>query len=158
MISLMIWTYVTIVLASFVGMEFVARGMHKYVMHGFLWNLHKDHHYPTNSTFQRNDAFGLIFLAVAITLVALWFRTGGLVFLSVAVGMAVYGASYLTVHDMIIHDRYTRMRAWGMRNRYFRRLIEVHDVHHKEGEGNWGFLFVIPGLDKIPKEQMKQAQ
>ena len=33
-----------IVITTFIFMEFVAWSVHKYVMHGFLWSLHKDHH------------------------------------------------------------------------------------------------------------------
>ena len=36
--------YILIVLALFFFMEFMAWFTHKYVMHGFLWVLHKDHH------------------------------------------------------------------------------------------------------------------
>ncbi|MGK0308571.1 MAG: beta-carotene 3-hydroxylase, partial [Urechidicola sp.] len=30
-----------IILATFLGMEFMAWCTHKFVMHGFLWNLHQ---------------------------------------------------------------------------------------------------------------------
>ena len=33
-----------IVLGTFLAMEFVSWATHKYIMHGFLWYLHKDHH------------------------------------------------------------------------------------------------------------------
>ena len=32
------------VVATFSFMEFVAWAVHKYIMHGFLWSIHKDHH------------------------------------------------------------------------------------------------------------------
>ena len=35
---------ILIVLATFLFMEFMAWFAHKFVMHGFLWYLHKDHH------------------------------------------------------------------------------------------------------------------
>jgi beta-carotene 3-hydroxylase len=45
-------------------MEFMAWFTHKYIMHGFLWSLHKDHHHKDHdSWFERNDAF-FIFYAV----------------------------------------------------------------------------------------------
>ena len=50
-----------IVVATFFFMEFMAWFTHKYVMHGFLWMLHRDHHEPHNHVFERNDAFFLIF-------------------------------------------------------------------------------------------------
>lgn len=36
--------YFLIVLGSFLAMEGVAWFTHKYIMHGLLWTLHKDHH------------------------------------------------------------------------------------------------------------------
>ena len=43
-------------------MELVAYLTHKYIMHGFLWSLHKDHHDHSNkSKFERNDYFFVIF-------------------------------------------------------------------------------------------------
>ena len=48
---------ILIVLFTFIAME----STHKYVMHGFLWNLHKDHHVvDKNKILQKNDYF-LIF-------------------------------------------------------------------------------------------------
>ena len=53
--------YILIVAAAFLVMEFVAWFAHKYVMHGFLWFLHEDHHDGGYHPFQKNDAFFLIF-------------------------------------------------------------------------------------------------
>lgn len=39
--------WILIFLATFCFMEFMAWFTHKYVMHGFLWSLHKDHHKKT---------------------------------------------------------------------------------------------------------------
>ena len=44
----LLWIF--IVLLTFVFMEFVAWFSHKYIMHGFLWSLHKDHHIKDPST------------------------------------------------------------------------------------------------------------
>ncbi|MEO0777155.1 MAG: fatty acid hydroxylase, partial [Bacteroidota bacterium] len=38
--------YIFVTLAAVVGMEFAAWFTHKYVMHGFLWDWHEDHHQP----------------------------------------------------------------------------------------------------------------
>jgi beta-carotene 3-hydroxylase len=35
---------IIIATSAFLFMELMARFTHKYVMHGFLWILHKDHH------------------------------------------------------------------------------------------------------------------
>jgi beta-carotene 3-hydroxylase len=34
---------------------------HKYVMHGFLWSLHKDHHIRDGRKLEKNDWFAVIF-------------------------------------------------------------------------------------------------
>ena len=66
----MIITNVLITLISFIAMEFVAWFTHKYIMHGILWNLHRDHHQPKkNYIFQKNDYFFLIFAAPGILLI-----------------------------------------------------------------------------------------
>ena len=50
-----------ITISAFIGMEFIALASHKYVMHGFLWYLHEDHHVLTGKPLQKNDSFALIF-------------------------------------------------------------------------------------------------
>ena len=51
-----IWIFTLI--ATFVVTEFTAWFNHKYIMHGPLWILHKDHHKKDhNSWFERNDLF-----------------------------------------------------------------------------------------------------
>jgi len=51
-------------------MELVAWATHKYLMHGLLWKLHKDHHVvDKNNKFQKNDFFFLIFAIPSIILI-----------------------------------------------------------------------------------------
>jgi len=38
--------YIAITLGSVAAMEFVAWAAHKYLMHGWLWVWHEDHHKP----------------------------------------------------------------------------------------------------------------
>ena len=52
---------ILIVLGTFFFMEFMAWFSHKFVMHGFLWYLHKDHHQVEPGFFEKNDAFFLIY-------------------------------------------------------------------------------------------------
>ena len=49
--------FALILIGTFVLMEGVTWLTHKYVMHGFLWNLHEDHHRPRPGIFEKNDAF-----------------------------------------------------------------------------------------------------
>ena len=61
---------ILIIIFTFFFMEFVAWYVHKYIMHGFLWNLHKDHHVVDKTKFfQKNDYFFLIFAIPSILLI-----------------------------------------------------------------------------------------
>ena len=63
--NIAIW--ILIFLVTFSIMEFMAWFTHKYIMHGFLWSLHKDHHKKDHeSWFERNDAFFLFYAIVSI--------------------------------------------------------------------------------------------
>ena len=54
-------------LGTFAIMEFMAWFIHKYIMHGALWVLHKDHHQKDHdSWFERNDAFFLFFASLSM--------------------------------------------------------------------------------------------
>ena len=67
----MTFLWIITVSLTFVFMEFVAWFSHKYIMHGFLWSLHKDHHLKDHkSWFERNDFF-FIFYALSVINVAL---------------------------------------------------------------------------------------
>ena len=61
--------YIIIIIVTFISMEGVAWFLHKYVMHGFGWYLHEDHHRYTKGTFEKNDIFGLIFSIVSFLLI-----------------------------------------------------------------------------------------
>ena len=57
-------SYTLITLAAVAFMEFVAWFAHKYIMHGFLWSWHEDHHKPhfeKEGFFEKNDLFFLVF-------------------------------------------------------------------------------------------------
>ena len=132
-----------IVLATFVGMEFVAWFTHKYVMHGFLWLLHRDHHQPEPGFFEKNDAFFLIFAIPSASLMMT-----GVMFhdfrLYIGIGILCYGIAYFVVHDVIIHQRFKWLR--NSTNWYVLAIRRAHKVHHKhtgkeDGE-NFGMLLV----------------
>ncbi len=136
--------YFLLIVAAFCFMEGVAWVMHKYVMHGLLWYLHKDHHQKEEGFFEKNDAFFLIFATPSIVL--LWFGvTVPVPWMGfVGFGIFLYGAAYFLVHDVIIHQRF----KWLGRsdNEYIKALRWAHKMHHKkldrfEGE-SFGMLFV----------------
>ncbi len=150
---------IPIVIASFFGMEAVARLMHKYLMHGILWPIHKDHHIDMGHKFQRNNLFGLIFSAISIFLFIETFLTGSSVYASIGFGLLFYGIAYLIIHDMIIHNKYIHLR-YRHHSKYMDNIIAVHEYHHtyrgdKKGV-NWGFLLYVPGIDKKPPNKVNR--
>jgi len=119
------------VLGSFVAMEFVAWFTHKYVMHGLLWGLHRDHHDKDHShVMERNDFFFLIFATPGILLIYLGF-TNGLADarLWIGAGISLYGLAYVLMHDIFIHQRLKIFSRTD--NFYLRAVRRAHKVHHK---------------------------
>jgi beta-carotene 3-hydroxylase len=136
--------YILILFASFLVMEGITWLTHKYVMHGFLWYLHKDHHQAEPGFFEKNDAFFAIFAVP--TIILLWFGTYGDMWWLQAIGFGImaYGFSYFMIHDVIIHQRF----KWFSRskNTYVRAIRWAHKMHHRhlskyEGE-SFGMLYV----------------
>ncbi|AAT44116.1 beta-carotene hydroxylase [Picrophilus oshimae] len=143
--------YAAGIVSGLIGMEFIARLTHKYLMHGILWPIHKDHHIPSGRRFQRNNLFALFFAFISMSLFIASFETKDFIYMSFGIGMLFYGILYLIIHDMIIHNYYLHLRN-RKHSRYINKLIEVHELHHiNDGRGkgmNWGFLLYIPGIDK----------
>ncbi|WP_372753311.1 beta-carotene hydroxylase [Mariniflexile sp.] len=140
-----IFLFILIFLATYCFMEFMAWFTHKYVMHGFLWSLHKDHHKKDHdSWFERNDAFFIFYAVVSIGCFLLWkydiFWAG----LPIGIGIFAYGLSYFLVHDIFIHRRFKLFR--NANNWYAKGVRRAHKMHHKhigkeDGEC-FGMLFV----------------
>lgn len=125
------WAIVAIVAATFFGMEFVAWATHKFVMHGFLWYLHSDHHKKDHYGFlERNDAFFLIF-AIPSMILFIMGATLGLhtPYLWIGLGILLYGIAYFFVHEVFIHQRIKWLR--NTENPYFLAIRRAHKVHHK---------------------------
>jgi len=134
----------SLVLLSFLAMEGVAWATHKYIMHGFLWYLHKDHHKKeVYGFFEKNDYFFLIFATPGIILIFLGLNLLMSLFY-IGLGISIYGFAYFTVHDLFIHQRFNILRR--SQNKYFKAIRRAHKVHHKkltkEGCENFGMLWV----------------
>lgn len=133
---------ILIAVGVFFLMEFVAWFTHKYIMHGFLWSLHKDHHVKTKSRFELNDFFGIFFAAIAIMLITLGVKELNYLFW-IGIGMTAYGLAYFIFHDVIVHKRI----KIGLitRSRYLQGIIKAHKIHHsnskKEECRSFGFLY-----------------
>ena len=119
-----------LVLISFSAMEFMAWFTHKYVMHGFLWNLHRDHHHRDNvGFFEKNDYFFLIFAIPGITLLYFGMESSFDYRFWLGLGITIYGFAYFTVHDIFIHQRFKLFKKSN--NIYLRAIRKAHKVHHK---------------------------
>lgn len=144
--------YAGIVIATFFFMEFMAWFTHKYVMHGFLWVLHEDHHVKDDGFFEKNDAFFLIFAVPSFTLFLLGAASGYDFKFWIGMGILLYGIAYFLVHDVFIHQRFKALRYSN--NTYFRALRKAHKVHHKHLEAPDGECF---GMLVVPYKYYKEA-
>lgn len=136
--------FILIMLSTFVLMEAITWLTHKYIMHGFLWYLHEDHHKKGPGFFEKNDSFFLIFSIPSWLSIMFGVMNNIYWLAAIGFGIAMYGLAYFIVHDVIIHQRlkfFTRTN-----NVYIRALRWAHKMHHKhlekyEGE-SFGMLVV----------------
>lgn len=134
-----------IVLVTFFLMEGITWCTHKYVMHGFLWSLHKDHHDHSNKgPMERNDYFFVIFAVPNIAMIYYGSFTESVYLFNIGLGIMLYGMAYFFVHDIFIHQRIRLFRE--TENPYLLAIRRAHKQHHKhtgkeEGEC-FGFLWV----------------
>ena len=111
-------------------MEFMAWFSHKYIMHGFLWSIHKDHHIKDHkSWFERNDLFFIFYALVSSGFVVLWGEMNFWFGLPIALGIFLYGFTYFMVHDIFIHQRFKLFK--NANNRYTKGIRRAHKIHHK---------------------------
>lgn len=131
-------------LLGFAAMEFSGWFIHKYIMHGPLWSIHKTHHQVSKSFFELNDLFSLLFGSIAIMLIVKGFEQLDYRFW-MGIGISLYGISYFFLHDVLIHRRV----KWFDRpkNSFLRGIFKAHQAHHatnkKDDAVSFG-LFVVP--------------
>lgn len=134
-----------IIIATFILMEGATWLIHKYIMHGWLWTLHKDHHDHSNEgVFERNDYFFIIFAIPAIILMYIGAMRDYNFIFYIGLGITFYGMAYFFVHDIFIHQRVSFLK--NTTNPYLLAIRRAHKQHHKhlskeEGEC-FGFLWV----------------
>tara|TARA_B110000971_G_scaffold138134_1_gene141232 strand:- start:1219 stop:1653 length:435 start_codon:yes stop_codon:yes gene_type:complete len=136
-----------LVLGTFIAMEFISWGAHKYIMHGFLWYLHKDHHQVDHKKrTQKNDLFFLIFAFPSMLLV----YTGSKEFTPlffIGIGIACYGLAYFIIHEIIIHRRLPYLK--NRKGSYLKTLQRAHKIHHKTQGKHGATCF---GMLLVPKK------
>jgi beta-carotene 3-hydroxylase len=148
--------FITILLGTFIAMEGITWLTHKFVMHGFLWYLHEDHHRKGPSFFEKNDAFFIIFAIPSFCCIYFGVLRNIQWMAAIGFGILMYGIAYFIIHDVIIHQRF----KWFSRsnNVYIRAIRWGHKMHHKhlhkhEGE-SYGMLLVAKKYwDKVRKDK-----
>lgn len=147
-----------VVLSTFVCMEAVAWFTHKFVMHGFLWRLHKDHHKKESSGrqtagfFEHNDFFFFIFALPGIAGLFFGIQNNYNFLFWIGLGITLYGAAYFLVHDIFIHQRFKLFR--NTNNFYFRAIRRAHKIHHKHLGKEEGECF---GMLWVPRKYFRNA-
>ena len=138
--------WIGIFLATFFIMEFMAWFTHKYIMHGFLWSLHKDHHRKDHeSWFERNDAFFIFYAVVSMTFFYLGATGSFWQGFPIGFGILAYGITYFLVHDIFIHQRFKMFRKAN--NWYARGVRRAHKIHHKhlgKEDGECFGMLIVP--------------
>lgn len=147
---------ILITLGTFGLMEAITWLTHKFVMHGFLWYLHEDHHQPHGHLFEKNDTFFLIFAIPSWLCIMLGLQHQVYWVTAIGFGIALYGLAYFLVHDVIIHQRFKLFTRSN--NIYIRAIRWAHKMHHKhinkqEGE-SFGMLVVAKKYwEKVKRDE-----
>ena len=149
----MYWWGPLVLLTTFVIMEFSAWAMHKYVMHGFMWKFHKDHHQPEEGIFERNDIFFLIYAIPSWLCIMLGIMNEAYVSVWIGFGIAAYGLAYFLFHDVYIHRRLKFLR--DINKPFFMAIRKAHKVHHKHRGKEHGECF---GMLIVPFKYYKEAK
>jgi beta-carotene 3-hydroxylase len=136
---------------AFVAMEPVAALVHRRVMHGRGWGWHRSHHARPRPSVEGNDAYPLLIGTVVFAAMlaghlvdqlrpAFW----------VGAGLTAYGAAYVVVHDLLVHQRLGRLPL--ARSRYVRWVAAAHARHHDDGGAPYGFLLPVVPVSRRPGE------
>ena len=135
-------------------MEAVAWFAHKFIMHGFLWVLHKDHHKKESTGFfEHNDFFFLIFALPGIAGLFIGINHHFSFLFWIGLGITIYGIAYFFVHDIFIHQRFKWFRTSD--NPYFKAIRRAHKIHHKHLSKDDGECF---GMLWVPLKFFTQVK
>ena len=147
MIKAVLWT-----LTGFTLMEVFSWCIHKYLMHGVLWKIHKTHHQHTKGYFELNDLFTLIFGGSAVVLIFLGVENLDYR-LWMGCGITLYGVLYFVLHDVLIHKRFNLLGR--PKSKYLKAITKAHRAHHKSKEKEDAISF---GLFVVPKRFYKEGE
>ena len=138
--------FVAFMALAFIGMEVTAWAAHRYLMHGPLWFLHRDHHVPGTGIFQQNDWFALIFALPSFFSILFGSILNQSALSGFGFGIMAYGLAYLLAHEILIHRRIILFKP--PTKGYLRAIVRRHQIHHqkreKENGRNFGMLWAPP--------------
>ena len=149
----MYWWGPFVLLAAFFGMEFMAWATHKFLMHGWMWFFHLDHHQVKPGFFERNDVFFLIYAIPSWLCIMLGMMNDLYVPVWIGYGIAAYGFAYFLIHDVYIHRRFKWLR--DIDTPYFLAIRKAHKVHHKYQGKEDGECF---GMLLVPRKYYLEAK
>lgn len=130
--------------------------MHKYIMHGCLWCLHKDHHFnSTHNHLEKNDLFLLIFIIPCLMFVFLGIKNDQSWLISIGISFGVYACLYIFSHEIIMHSRIANLSHL---NPYFKMLRKGHQVHHLYTGKNPGAVYGILYVSKKCRRKLNDPK
>ncbi|RPA67071.1 fatty acid hydroxylase [Cyclobacteriaceae bacterium YHN15] len=137
-------------IVGFAIMEMSGWFIHKFIMHGPLWGIHKTHHQPSKSFFELNDLFSLLFGSIAVILIFLGVEKLDYRFW-MGIGISIYGLLYFFIHDVLVHRRL----KWFERpkNKFLLGILKAHQAHHATNKKDDAVSF---GLFVVPKKYFKR--
>lgn len=145
-------TAIVFIVLGFATMEISGWFIHKYLMHGPLWMIHKTHHQPSKTFFEMNDLFSVLFGSIALILIfkgvdSLDYRFW------MGVGISLYGILYFVLHDVLVHRRL----KWFDRpqNGFLKGIFKAHQAHHRTNQKEDAISF---GLFVVPKKFFKNGE
>lgn len=140
------------VLVGFGLMELSGWAIHKYLMHGPLWMIHKTHHQPSKYPFELNDLFSVLFGSIAIVLIIVGWKEFDYRFW-MGVGISLYGFLYFILHDVLIHRRVKWFQK--PKSKFLKAIFRAHQAHHRTNKKDDAVSF---GLFLVPKEYYKEEE
>jgi beta-carotene 3-hydroxylase len=140
------------IILGFAAMEFSGWFIHKFLMHGPLWMIHKTHHQPSKTFFELNDLFSVLFGSIALILIFVGVESLDYRFW-MGVGISLYGVLYFVLHDVLVHRRL----KWFDRpkNSFLKGIFKAHQAHHRTNEKEDAVSF---GLFVVPKKFFKNTE
>jgi beta-carotene 3-hydroxylase len=155
-------SWLFLILITLVVMEFAVTLFHKHVMHGIGWGWHQSHHQPQHqavgkAAWEKNDWFAVVFTVATIAFFAVVEPFGKLWW--IAFGVTLYGMLYGILHDVVTHRRLPL--KWQPQNRYLRRLVAAHRMHHavkdREEGVSFGFLYA-PSVEVLQRQLLARRE